>query len=94
MKRATHITPHTANVFHSPLKLLYILERIFCKSELEGERNERKTHRLREDFEDGLGPSSSEGKEVLAQIINRHALHSVLMRCDSWISLEKQSKQR
>jgi len=39
MKRATHITPHTANVFHSPLKLLYILERIFWKSELEGERN-------------------------------------------------------
>lgn len=64
------------------------------RGELEGERNERKTHRLREDFEDGLGPSSSEGKEVLAQIINRHALHSVLMRCDSWISLEKQSKQR
>lgn len=64
------------------------------RGEPEGERNERKTHRLREDFEDGLGPSSSEGKEVLAQIINRHALHPVLTRCDSWISLEKQSKQR
>ena len=64
------------------------------REEPEGERNERKTHRLREDFEDGLGPSSSEGKEVLAQIINRHALHPVLTRCDSWISLEKQSKQR
>ena len=59
----------------------------------EGERDERKTHRLREDFEDGPGLSSREGKEALAQIVNRHALHSVLTRCGSWISLEKQSKQ-
>lgn len=48
---------------------------------------------LREAFEDGPGFSSSEVEEIPVQIINRHSLQPVLMRCDSWISLEKKPKQ-
>ena len=52
------------------------------RGEPEGEGNGRKTHRLREDFEDGLGLSSSEGEEIPTQITNRRTLQPVLVRCD------------